>query len=79
MHVSDKQTLIKFMVSSQANKIINKLEYAPLANSIHTAVLNALAGNGGSQPACLRNLRSNDVTRRSDAARVPLSHHMERP
>ena len=42
------------MVSSQANKIINKLEYAPLANSIHTAVLNALAGNGGSQPACLQ-------------------------
>ena len=54
VHVSDKQTLIKFMVSSQANKIVNKLEYAPLANSIHTAVLNALAGNGGSQPACLQ-------------------------
>ena len=54
VHVSDKQTLIKFLVSTQANKIVNKLEYAPLANSIHTAVLNALNGNGGSQPACLQ-------------------------
>jgi phosphate transport system substrate-binding protein len=53
IHVSDKTTLIKFVVSPAANKLIEKIEYTPLSNSIHTAVLNALNGNA-SQSACLQ-------------------------
>lgn len=53
-HLSDKQSLIKFMASSQANSIVSKLEYVPLPNSIHNAVLNALNGQGSSQPACVQ-------------------------
>jgi ABC-type phosphate transport system substrate-binding protein len=54
VHLADKTTLIKFLISTSANTIISKVEYAPLSNSIHTAVTNALNGNGGSQPACLQ-------------------------
>jgi len=54
VHVSDKQALIKYVASTPANKVVSKLEYVPLSTSIHTAVLNALAGNSGSQPACLQ-------------------------
>lgn len=54
-HTSDKKALINWLVTStQANSIINKLEYIPMPLSIHTAELNALNGNGGSQPACLQ-------------------------
>ena len=53
-HLSDKQTLIKFMESSQADQIVKKLEYVPLPNSIHNAILNALNGQGSSQPACVQ-------------------------
>jgi ABC-type phosphate transport system substrate-binding protein len=48
VHVSDKQTLITFLESSQANKIENKLEYTSLSSSVETAVVNALNGTGGS-------------------------------
>jgi ABC-type phosphate transport system substrate-binding protein len=54
VHVSDKQKLINFLESKQANTIINKLEYIPLSSSIQKAVISALNGNGGSQPACLQ-------------------------
>jgi phosphate transport system substrate-binding protein len=54
VHVSDKKALINYLVSGKANKIVDKLEYTPLSSSIHTAILNALNGNGGSQPACLQ-------------------------
>ena len=54
VHVSDKQKLIKYIASTSANKVVQKLEYVPLSSSIHTAILNALAGNSGSQPACLQ-------------------------
>ncbi len=53
IHVSDKTTLIKFVTSATADKLVTKLEYAPLSNSIHTAVLNALNGSS-SQAACLQ-------------------------
>lgn len=54
VHLSDKTALIKFLESSQANKMVNKLEYSALSPSVEKAVLNALDGNGGSQPACLQ-------------------------
>jgi ABC-type phosphate transport system substrate-binding protein len=54
VHVSDKTALIKFLESSSANKIVNKLEYTSLSPSIQTASLKALNGNGGSEPACLQ-------------------------
>jgi ABC-type phosphate transport system substrate-binding protein len=54
VHLSDKKKLINFLVSSSASTIISKLEYAPLSSSVHTAITNALNGNGGSQPACLQ-------------------------
>ena len=47
VHVSDKEALINFVVSSTANNLISKLEYTPMPNSIHTAVTNALNGVGG--------------------------------
>jgi phosphate transport system substrate-binding protein len=54
VHLADKKTLINFLASSQANTIVNKLEYTPLSASVHTAITNALNGNGGSKPACLQ-------------------------
>jgi ABC-type phosphate transport system substrate-binding protein len=54
VHLADKTKLIKFLESSAANKIINKLEYTPLSSSVQTAVTSALNGNSGSQPACLQ-------------------------
>jgi ABC-type phosphate transport system substrate-binding protein len=53
IHVSDKKTLINFIASNTANTIVQKLEYAPLSNSIHTAITNALKGTT-SQSACLQ-------------------------
>ncbi len=53
VHVSDKIALIKFLMSPAANKIVGKLEYAPLSSSLETAVVNALDGSG-SQSACLQ-------------------------
>ncbi|HYL27424.1 MAG TPA: substrate-binding domain-containing protein, partial [Candidatus Nitrosotalea sp.] len=41
VHLSDKTTLIKYMTSAAASTIMGKLEYAPLSNSIHQAILNA--------------------------------------
>jgi len=52
VHVSDKKTLVNFIVSSTANSILSKLEYTALSSSIHTAITNALNGNS-SQTACL--------------------------
>jgi ABC-type phosphate transport system substrate-binding protein len=54
VHLADKTTLINFLVSKKADRLIEKLEYAPLSSSIHNAITNALNGNGGSQPACLQ-------------------------
>lgn len=54
VHVPDKKALINFLVSAPANTLVNKLEYTPLSSSVHTAITNALNGNGGSQPACLQ-------------------------
>ncbi len=53
-HLSDKQALINYLASSQANKLVNKLEYVPLPASIHNAVINALNGQGSSKPSCLQ-------------------------
>lgn len=47
VHVADKTTLVNFITSSTANNIVEKLEYAPLSSSIHTAITNALTGTGG--------------------------------
>ncbi|MBV9027322.1 MAG: substrate-binding domain-containing protein [Candidatus Eremiobacteraeota bacterium] len=54
VHVPDKIALIKFLESKKANTIVQPLEYVSLASSIETAVLSALNGNGGSQPACVQ-------------------------
>lgn len=54
VHVSDKKTLINFLESSTANTIEGKFEATALSSSVETAVVNALNGNGGSQPACLQ-------------------------
>ncbi|MGA8476137.1 MAG: substrate-binding domain-containing protein [Candidatus Cybelea sp.] len=53
VHLSDKQTLIKFLMSAAATKIVGKLEYSPFNSSVQTAVLNALNGSG-SHSACLQ-------------------------
>jgi phosphate transport system substrate-binding protein len=54
VHVADKTTLIKYIASPAANAIVKSLEYAPLNNGIHTAILQALNGNGGSHKPCLQ-------------------------
>ncbi|MBV8499040.1 MAG: substrate-binding domain-containing protein, partial [Candidatus Eremiobacteraeota bacterium] len=54
VHTADKKTLVKWIEGKSANNITNKLEYTPLSAGVETAVLNALNGNGGSQPACLQ-------------------------
>lgn len=54
VHLSDKKALINYLYSKKATSIINKLEYVPLSTSLKTAVVSALNGNGGSQPACLQ-------------------------
>jgi ABC-type phosphate transport system substrate-binding protein len=54
VHLSDKKTLINFLESKKANNITNKLEFVPLSQSVESAVISALNGNGGSQPACLQ-------------------------
>lgn len=54
VHLSDKTALIKYLVSSQSNKVVGQTEYVPLSTSLETAVLNALNGNGGSQAPCLQ-------------------------
>ncbi|MBV9056050.1 MAG: substrate-binding domain-containing protein [Candidatus Eremiobacteraeota bacterium] len=54
IHTSDKQALVKYLEGKKANAIIQPLEYVSLASTVRTAVLNALNGNGGSQPACLQ-------------------------
>ncbi len=48
VHVSDKDALINYLMSTPATKIVGKLEYAPLSSSLRTAVINALTGAGGS-------------------------------
>jgi ABC-type phosphate transport system substrate-binding protein len=53
VHLPDKTTLIKYVESSAANTIENKLEYASLSSSIETAVITALNGTA-SQAACLQ-------------------------
>ncbi|MBV8530714.1 MAG: substrate-binding domain-containing protein, partial [Candidatus Eremiobacteraeota bacterium] len=54
VHLSDKSTLINYLESSSANTTEDKFEYTSLPSAIETAVTNALAGNGGSQPSCLQ-------------------------
>ena len=55
VHLADKTTLIKYVVSSAANKLVAKFEYTPLSSSVETAVLNALNGQPSkSQAACLQ-------------------------
>ncbi|MBV8344239.1 MAG: substrate-binding domain-containing protein [Candidatus Eremiobacteraeota bacterium] len=55
VHVGDKKAIINYLATSKnAARIIDKLEYIPLPASIHTAITNALNGNGGSEPACLQ-------------------------
>ena len=54
VHTSDKQTLMKFLMGSQAARFSRRLEYTPLSPSLQTAVLSALNGNSGSQPACIQ-------------------------
>jgi phosphate transport system substrate-binding protein len=53
IHVADKTKLITFVTSSTASTLISKLEYAPLASSVHTAITTALKGSG-SHSACLK-------------------------
>jgi ABC-type phosphate transport system substrate-binding protein len=53
IHLTDKTTLIKYVESSAANTLVNKLEYSSLSSSIETAVLSALNGTT-SQSACLQ-------------------------
>jgi phosphate transport system substrate-binding protein len=50
VHLADKKTLIKYMVSSGATAIIKSLEYAPTSSGIHKAVLAALNGSSGGGP-----------------------------
>jgi ABC-type phosphate transport system substrate-binding protein len=54
VHTADKIALIKFLESKQANNMVSKFEYTALSSTIETASLNALNGNGGSQPACVQ-------------------------
>lgn len=53
IHVADKTTLIKYIASSAANSIVKSLEYAPLNNGIHKAIIKALNGTS-SHKACLQ-------------------------
>ena len=38
IHLADKKTLINFLVSKKANKLVSNLEYAALSDSIHDAI-----------------------------------------
>jgi len=51
-HYGDDKTLINYMVSTNANRIVNSLEYAALSGSIHKAVTKALNGTAKVHP-CL--------------------------
>jgi phosphate transport system substrate-binding protein len=51
-HYGDLVTLVKYVTSTGANSIVNKLEYASLSGSIHKAVLKALNGTAKVHP-CL--------------------------
>lgn len=53
VHLADKTTLIKFLMSAAATTIVSKLEYSPLSSSLQTAVLTALNGTTG-HSACLQ-------------------------
>ncbi len=50
LHYGDDKTLIQFLASTNASKIINKEEYVALGSSIHKAVLKALNGGGKKKP-----------------------------
>ncbi|MGA8532655.1 MAG: substrate-binding domain-containing protein [Candidatus Tumulicola sp.] len=52
LHYGDDKTLVNYMVSKPATKIINKLEYVALSSSFHKAVLKALNGTRRVHP-CL--------------------------
>jgi phosphate transport system substrate-binding protein len=56
VHVSDKTKLVNFITSSAAGTVLKKIEYIPLASSVHTAILSALNGTTGrhGHPACLQ-------------------------
>jgi len=54
VHTADKKTLVKWLQGKVANNTTNRLEYTPLSLGIQSAVLTALNGNGGSQPACIQ-------------------------
>lgn len=53
IHLANKSRLIKYIASSAANKLLVPLEYTPLANKVHTAILTALNGTA-SQTGCLK-------------------------
>ncbi|HZV77001.1 MAG TPA: substrate-binding domain-containing protein [Candidatus Babeliales bacterium] len=45
-HLTDQETLVKFLASKKGNNVIDKIqEYQPLPTGIHTAILGALKGN----------------------------------
>ncbi len=53
IHVADKTTLIKYLVSSAATTYLKSIEYAPFNASMHSAVLKALNGTTHHHP-CLQ-------------------------
>jgi ABC-type phosphate transport system substrate-binding protein len=53
VHVPDKKTLINYIASKAANKLLSPLEYTPLGTSVHTAITTALKGTHA-HTACLR-------------------------
>jgi phosphate transport system substrate-binding protein len=53
IHVADKKTLISYIASKAANRLLSPLEYTPLGTSVHDAIKTALKGNN-KHPACLK-------------------------
>jgi ABC-type phosphate transport system substrate-binding protein len=53
IHLSEKKTLIEYLVSKPAGNLLSPLEYTPLSKGVHKAILNAMSGHG-SQTACLQ-------------------------
>lgn len=53
IHVAEKKDLVYYISGTKANSLLAPLEYTPLANSVHKAIRNALAGSAGHK-SCLQ-------------------------
>ena len=54
VHTADKKTLVEYLISAKAAKIINSMEYTTLDQSVNTAVSDAIHGTGSHPSPCMQ-------------------------